>query len=797
MSDVEPTVESLLAAVVAKITGDQAVKPRAGQLALAKDIDAAMHSKKHAVANAPTGVGKSFASLVPAALAACRDERTVISTESLALMDQIVHKDGPVVAEVCRDGLGLDLQIASLKGMSNYACPREVATTAQAVFEATGRPMPGGRSESAFKEIASKVRSIASEPSSALLAPPTKSRKSSSTSLFSGIRAVAELDIDGTSLPRTETLAALSWAADQVAAGDPQDRDAYTGDLTSKVWKTMSTSSAECPGATECSFGEVCLPQKAKDRAAEADILVTNHSMVAVQAAKAAPVLTSQARLGLFRHLVIDEAHALPSQVRGQGESTMSALRLQSVVRAVARTLDDADTSHQALLDRGRELARALESEIRRSADPAGKDKVLPVDADPLTACGGSVDDWLTEAKKEVERQNARVGENMSAQRRIRSAVAAIESLAESCREVRKGRFGHARWVGIDRFGDTEVPAVKTTPVDVAAMLAGNVWTSDVPTAYDANQLAETGSPWVPLLPEEEWSDARPSPDGRGMRGRYRLSVSALSATLPAAYAREAGLSGRITEYASPFETAYANSMLFIPPAWDPADVASLSDPRARRPRLDQRKHVEWAAAMASELVEANGGAALVLSANSEAGRRYAQALQAAAAGRWNVLSQWDGQSRRSLIERWRADESCVLVGTRSFATGVDGPGRTCSLVVIDRPPRSAGNPVDDARVDAIAEALQIDRWSADRHVYVSDAAVLLEQSAGRLIRAVGDTGMVACLDPRMLKKGPLAYQEQTRQAYMKPLRKFGSQSFKMDEALNFLRGARSSASAA
>jgi ATP-dependent DNA helicase DinG len=132
-----------------------------------------------------------------------------------------------------------------------------------------------------------------------------------------------------------------------------------------------------------------------------------------------------------------------------------------------------------------------------------------------------------------------------------------------------------------------------------------------------------------------------------------------------------------------------------------------------------------------------------------------------------------------------------VLVGTRSLMTGVDAPGETNTLVVIDRIPRAPGNPVDDARVEALMKRLETDKWAADKFVYASDAAVLTQQAVGRLIRSMTDSGLVAVLDPRLLKIGPFKYQEQTRQVYMKALAQFEHKTSHLEEAVAYLHARR------
>lgn len=117
------------------------------------------------------------------------------------------------------------------------------------------------------------------------------------------------------------------------------------------------------------------------------------------------------------------------------------------------------------------------------------------------------------------------------------------------------------------------------------------------------------------------------------------------------------------------------------------------------------------------------------------------------------------------------------MVGTRSLMTGVDAPGPTCSMVVIDRVPRSPGNPVDDARVEDLMARLECSRHTAARLVYATDAALLLEQAAGRLIRSTSDDGVVAVLDPRLLRGTPVSYPEDTRTLYLSAFARLGERT--------------------
>ncbi|HLS00370.1 MAG TPA: helicase C-terminal domain-containing protein, partial [Beutenbergiaceae bacterium] len=283
----------------------------------------------------------------------------------------------------------------------------------------------------------------------------------------------------------------------------------------------------------------------------------------------------------------------------------------------------------------------------------------------------------------------------------------------------------------------------------------------------DEHKAAELPPPWEETPPKR------------------KLPVAAVSATIPATFPVDAGLSTGISEYESPFADAYGESMLYIPrPIVDGVEVPTRTF--GRRVSMDTRGHATWAERIMKRLVEASGGRALVLSATVAAGQQYAHALRTAAAGRWTVYSQWDGVSKDITTSRWREDETSVLVGTRSYMTGVDAPGPTCSLVIIDRVPRGAGNVVDDARVEVLAE--ESGEFRARDLVYAVDAAQLLEQGAGRLIRSISDSGMVAVLDPRLLKGKDITYPGSTRKIYMNAFRFFSQKTARLATAEDYLR---------
>lgn len=100
-----------------------AFEHRPQQVEMLRAVAEALSKGRHLMVEAGTGVGKSLAYLIPAALWAVKNERrVVISTNTINLQDQLIHKDIPDV----RAALGLDFQAAVLKGRSNYLCPRRM-----------------------------------------------------------------------------------------------------------------------------------------------------------------------------------------------------------------------------------------------------------------------------------------------------------------------------------------------------------------------------------------------------------------------------------------------------------------------------------------------------------------------------------------------------------------------------------------------------------------------------------------------------------------------------------------------
>lgn len=315
-TDVANRSLALLDAVVDSVGGT----PREGQRQLCEAIAAALRARGHLVAEAPTGVGKSFA-VAAAAVVHLHDlaersgerdattdpdaerPRIVIATATKALQDQLVDLDLPRVASVA-DAAGLPTTFSVLKGRSNYLC-------LAACGEAAG-------------------------------------------SLFDDDRQAA-LD--------------LPELAEEAGTGE-RSKLPHVPDRT---WTELSVTPGECPGAKACSKGDVCWAEQARRAALDADIVVVN------QALYAAHLLADEAVLPAHDAVIIDEAHALADTIVDAGSVTVSAARLDRLGSRAKKWLEAGAATE---LDRAaRRLAASLGEADPDDVDLSEGDLAVTIDA--------------------------------------------------------------------------------------------------------------------------------------------------------------------------------------------------------------------------------------------------------------------------------------------------------------------------------------------------------------------------------------------------------------------------------
>jgi ATP-dependent DNA helicase DinG len=170
-----------------------------------------------------------------------------------------------------------------------------------------------------------------------------------------------------------------------------------------------------------------------------------------------------------------------------------------------------------------------------------------------------------------------------------------------------------------------------------------------------------------------------------------------------------------------------------------------------RGPSPKDRSWRAWAANAVVEAVRQSEGRALILASSNAQMRTYGEALREHLSYPVKVQRE---EGRAALREWFKNTVEGVLVATRSFFQGLDVQGDSLSLVVIDRIPFARpGDPVEDA-----VQRLLIHRNGGGSGYMlrsVPDAAQVLAQGSGRLIRSLSDRGALVVLDNRITKGSP------------------------------------------
>jgi ATP-dependent DNA helicase DinG len=640
-----PEVDVLLKAAVADIGGAQ----RPGQVSMAHAVDQAVQSGRHLAVQAGTGTGKSLAYLVPAvrhALGAAGDGQArtvVVSTATIALQRQLIERDLPRLSAALSELLGREPVFAILKGRRNYLCLNKVH----------GGP--------------------ADEPEDVLFDP----------------RAVSATGRQVTRLHE--------WAA----TTDTGDRDELVPGVDDRAWRQVSVSARECIGAQKCPFGSQCYAERARDAAGEADIVVTNHALLAIDAMEDFVVLPEH------DVVVIDEAHDLVDRVTSVAARELSAPAVEMAARRCGRLVPEDLTGRLRAAAEGLELALADTPPGRLDVLDSHLETALATVRDGAAACAADLRSHLAgeeDTDRLVTTRVATVALDEVAQNASRMIMAFAAEIAARQEVV---------WLERTAAEDSTRPdTLRVAPLQVADLLADRLFKPR--TVVLTSATLTLGGSFEPLA--GQWG--LPPPGAQSQPGTEAESAD----TQPG------GLDWTGLDVGSPFDHR-RSAILYVARHLPPPGRDGLSDAYLTELR---------------ELIEAAGGRTLGLFSSMRAARQAADALR----GDLGVplLCQGD-DSTALLVSKFAEDESSCLFGTLSLWQGVDVPGRSLQLVVIDRIPfPRPDDPLASARQRAVAAR----GGNGFMAVAASQAALLLAQGTGRLLRTIDDRGVVAILDSRL-----------------------------------------------
>ena len=601
---------------------------RSGQIEMAAAVARAFDTGEHLAVQAGTGTGKSLAYLVPAiARAVDTDEPVVVSTATIALQRQLVDRDLPRLADSLADTLPRAPQFALLKGRGNYLCLNKIHNGS--VTEPDDRPQ-----EELFEPMAA-------------------------TALGRDVQRL------------------IAWSS----TTDTGDRDELTPGVPERSWSQVSVSARECIGVARCPFGTDCFAEKARDKAGHADVVVTNHALLAIDA------MTDAAVLPEHELLVVDEAHELVDRVTGVATAELSATSLGIAHRRVSRLIDPE-------LAQRLEAATATLSSAIHDATP-GRIDVLD---DEMTTYLTALRDAASKARSAIDTAPS---DPKAASARA-EAVTALSDISDTATRILSSFVPAISdrtdvvWLDHEDNRGSIRAVVRVAPLSVAGLLRGRLF--EHTTAVLTSATLTIG-------------------------GTFEAMASAWG------LAGEDDVKWRGLDVGSPFEHA-KSGILYV--------AAHLPPPG--RDGTGSAEQLDEIAA----LITAAGGRTLGLFSSMRAAKAAAEIMRE----RLDTPVLCQGEDTTSaLVQRFADDAETSLFGTLSLWQGVDVPGPSLSLVLIDRIPFPRP---DDPLLTARQRAVAARGGNGFMTVAASHAALLLAQGAGRLLRRVDDRGVVAVLDSRM-----------------------------------------------
>ena len=289
-----PALTDLLTAAVAGIGGSE----RPGQVAMAQAVEHAIEAGEHLLVQAGTGTGKSVAYLVPALAHAVRTGKpVVVATATLALQAQVVDRDLPRVVDALTQLLGRRPRYGLVKGRRNYLCRHKLVGGFPADDE-------------------------------------TLFAAGSLSSVISRAQAASRLG--------DEVVRLRGWA-EETESGD---RDELVPGVSERAWSQVAVSARECLGQ-RCPMVSECYVEQARASAREADVVVTNHALLAIDAFEGRQILPEHDLV------VIDEGHELVDRVTSVITDELTPTIVERAARRSAGMADVGDLEAAAEVLRG------------------------------------------------------------------------------------------------------------------------------------------------------------------------------------------------------------------------------------------------------------------------------------------------------------------------------------------------------------------------------------------------------------------------------------------------------------
>jgi ATP-dependent DNA helicase DinG len=611
-------------------------EPRSGQIEMAEAVANALSNRHHLLVQAGTGTGKSLAYLVPALVSG---KKVLVATATLALQRQLVERDLPKIKAALDKELKRDITFAIYKGVGNYVCLQ-------------------------------KMNNSEGDPEN------------------QAVLEVSSLESDAKRL--------RAWAESPKASGDRDDAP----DVDRRVWFANSVSGRECMGADECPYGHKCFAALAKAKAQTADVVVTNHTLLAIEIVDSHPILPERDAV------ILDEAHEFMDRTTQAVTEELTAPR---VIRAAAmarkhlpgKASDAFTKAADKFADAVDDYSEMVKSDISKSGRLDSLPKELESSMRAIKEAVAAILQ-LINADAEVIDINS-----MAERARVKGA---LNEISQTVTKLLKPGHTHVLWF------EPTYSTLYLAPLSVSNVLRRNLLTETPVIATSATLTV--GKSFDAIAKNIGFVIGEKDEDQESDEG------SVDPANL------------QILDVGSPFD--FANQgMLYLP--------KHLPEPGRDGPSIEALTEL-------GELIEAAGGRTLALFSSWRGVEMADEHLRKVLADlKLPIITQRRGDAVGPLVDKFASIPNSILLGTISLWQGIDVPGPSCTLVAIDRIPfPRPDEPVMSARA-AEADAAG---GSGFMQISLPRAALLLAQGTGRLIRSLDDRGVVAILDSRIVNKG-------------------------------------------
>ena len=555
-------------------------------------------------------------------------KRALVATATLALQRQLIERDLPRIKSAVEKSLGREISFAIYKGVGNYLCKQK---------------------------------------------------------LFGGSDADSELLIEVSTLEE-QAKRLKDWSKIVGISGDRDDAP----EVDRRVWAASSVSGRECVGADDCAYGSSCFAVLAKAKAQNADIVVTNHTLLAIEVVDSHPILPDR------DVVILDEAHEFSDRTT---QAVTEELTAQRVLRAATMyrkfSGERGAGPAQDLTVAAEEFEEAIaqyRDDFLSGGDRSSEERrleELPIALlDPIRS--------IKEATEAISQRLSAddeilEGDVLAERARVKGAINEIKTVTQ---KMMRAREGSVLWF------EPTYSTLYLAPLSVSEVLAENLFSSSPVIATSATMTVSRS--FEPVKRNLGIAD---------IEGLTTLDVG------------------------TPFDFE-KQGMLYL--------ASHLPEPTREGPTREALDEL-------AELIEAADGRTLALFSSWRAVEAADAHLRKVLFDlEIPIITARRGDPVGSLVERFSKEERSVLIGTISLWQGVDVPGSSCILVAIDRIPFPRP---DDPVMAARSRQADSEGGSGFMQVSLPRAALLLAQGSGRLIRSHEDRGVVAILDSRITKK--------------------------------------------